>query len=141
MTTLARRFGFSASHRLFSTLLDDKRNREVFGKCSNKYGHGHDYCIEVAVEGEPDPRTGMVLPRHEFDSWVRNSVLDRLEHTPLNADISEFRDRVPTAENILVVIESWLRDGWHREFPGQPLRLSRLLLEETPRNSVELPPR
>ena len=138
MTTLTRRYGFSASHRLFSKQLADDRNREIFGKCSNEHGHGHNYRIAVSVEGTADPRSGMVLARGEFDRWVRRSVLDRVDHTHLNDDVAEFRDLVPTAENIVAVIEMWLRDSCRREFPGRPVRLSGLLLEETPRNSFEL---
>ena len=138
MTVLTRRYRFSASHRLCAASLSEERNREVFGKCSNEFGHGHNYFLEVSVEGDPDPRSGMTLPRAALDGWVEAAVLQRIDHTHLNSDLIEFRDLVPTSENVLVVIESWLREGWTKHFPGKALRLSGLRLEETPRNSFQI---
>ncbi len=138
MTVLTRRYRFSASHRLCSAAFSEERNREVFGKCANAFGHGHNYFLEVSVEGEPDPLSGMTVPRRDLDSWVEATVLSRIDHTHLNTDISEFRDLVPTSENILVVIESWLRQGSKQHLPGKALRLSGLRLEETPRNSFQI---
>ena len=140
MTTLTRRYRFSASHRLCAPGLSDERNRAIFGKCANAYGHGHNYYLEVSVEGEPDPGTGMLLPRDALDRWVRQTVLDRLDHRHLNADLDEFRTLVPTSENVLVVAEAWLRESWAEHFAGRPARLSALRLEETPRNSFQVAP-
>lgn len=140
MTVLTRRYRFSASHRLCANALSEERNREVFGKCANAFGHGHNYYLEVSVEGDPDPVTGMTLPRSAVDSWVADAVLDRIDHAHLNSDIEDFRNLVPTSENMLLVIDEWLRAGWNDHFPGEPFRLSGLRLEETPRNSFHLSP-
>ena len=140
MTTLTKRYGFAASHRLFAPSLSDQRNREVFGKCANPFGHGHNYYLEVSLEGEPDPHTGMVARRSSLDSWVRGAVIERVDHTHLNSEIAEFGELVPTSENLLVVIEGWLRAAWPEHFPGQPLRMAGLRLEETPRNSFRCAP-
>ena len=138
MTILTRRYRFCASHRLCSPAFSQQRNREVFGKCANRFGHGHNYYLEVSVEGDPDPRTGMTAPRGDLDRLVAATVLSRIDHTHLNSDLSEFRELVPTAENILVVIDSWLRQAWDQRFPGKALRLAGLRLEETPRNSFRI---
>jgi len=138
MTTLSRRYRFCASHRLCASGLSDARNREIFGKCANPYGHGHNYYLEVSVEGEPDPDTGMILPRDAMDRWVRQGVIDRLDHRHLNAEVDEFRMLVPTSENVLVVAEAWLRAAWSEHFSKRPARLTALRLEETPRNSFEV---
>lgn len=138
MTTLTRRYAFSASHRLFAKALSEERNRKIFGKCANSFGHGHNYFLEVSVSGEPDPSSGLTMPRASLDRWVGDSVLGRIDHTHLNSDLAEFRDLVPTSENVLVVIEAWLREGWRKHFPGQGLRLCGLRLEETPRNSFRV---
>ena len=135
MTTVTRRYRFSASHRLCSGLLSEERNREIFGKCANPFGHGHNYFLEVSVRGEPDPASGLTVSRRALDEWVGRSVLDRIDHTDLNSELPEFRDIVPTSENVLTVIESWLRGTWHRHFPGRRACLAGLRLEETPRNS------
>ncbi len=135
MTTLTRRFRFSASHRLASPALDDDRNREIFGKCANEHGHGHNYVLEVSVSGKPDKRTGLILSRQALDRCVAEAVIDPIDHTHLNSDFPEFTVQVPTSENVLLVVEQWLRSAWPRHFEGQPVRLERLRLEETPRNS------
>ena len=140
MTTLTRRYRFSASHQLWAAAYSEERNREVFGKCSNAFGHGHNYYLEVSVQGDPDPLTGMVLPRKALDRWVTGAVLDRIDHTHLNTDVPDFRKLVPTSENLVLVVESWLRDAWREHFPDQPARLAGVRLEETPRNSFRLPP-
>ena len=140
MTTLTRRYRCSASHQLRAASYSEERNREVFGKCSNSFGHGHNYYLEVSVQGDPDPLTGMLLPREALDGWVAGAVLGRIEHTHLNTEIPEFRACVPTSENLLLVVETWLREAWHEHFTGQTARLADLRLEETPRNSFRLPP-
>lgn len=138
MTRLTKRYRFCASHRLASCQLDERRNREVFGKCANPHGHGHDYRLEVTVGCRRTPATGLVLSRAELDEWVRAAVLDKVGHTHLNSDVPEFKRLVPTAENILLVIEGWLRDGWSERHPGTAPPLFALRLEETPRNSVRV---
>lgn len=138
MTILTRRYSFSASHRLCATGLSDEQNRAIFGKCANPFGHGHNYCLEVSVAGDPNPASGLTLPRAALDSWVENSVLSRIDHTHLNLELPEFRRLVPTSENLLVVVEGWLREGWTRHFPDERPRLAGLRLEETPRNSFRV---
>ncbi len=138
MTKLTKRFGFSASHRLHTDTLTDQENIAVFGKCANPFGHGHNYWLEVTVAGAPDERSGMTLPRDEFDGWVHDSVIDRIDHTYLNEDIEEFRSAVPTTENLALVIEKWLRAGWAERYPNRECGLSEIRIEETPRNSLRL---
>lgn len=140
MTTLTKRYGFAASHRLWAPSLSEERNREVFGKCANPFGHGHNYSLEVTLRGEPDPCSGMVVQRSALDRWVEGAVIRRVDHTHLNSEIIEFQDLVPTSENLLVVIEGWLRAAWPEHFPGEPSRLAGLRLEETPRNSFRCAP-
>lgn len=135
MTTLTKSYRFCASHRLCSPRLTEERNREVFGKCANPHGHGHNYKLEVSIAGEPDPASGLTVVRADLDRWVESAVLRRIDHRHLNSELPEFRELVPTSENVLIVVETWLREAWHDHFPGQPLRLSGLRLEETPRNS------
>jgi len=140
VTRLTRRYGFSASHQLRAASYSEERNREVFGKCSNAFGHGHNYYLEVSVQGDPDPATGMVLPREALDRWVTGAVLDRIDHTHLNTEVPDFRTLVPTSENLILVVETWLREAWREHFADRPVRLAGLRLEETPRNSFRLPP-
>ena len=48
---VTRRYRFAASHRLHSAALNEGENRELYGKCSNPYGHGHDYVLDVTAMG------------------------------------------------------------------------------------------
>ncbi len=138
MTTVTRRYRFSASHRLCSDALNEEENRRVFGKCANPFGHGHDYLLEVSISGDPDPDSGLALERHLMDRWVEESVLERLDYADLNGRMPHPGTLVPTSENILIAVKQWLEEAWARHFPRRPAQLERLRLEETPRNSFRL---
>jgi len=60
MIYLTRRATFSASHYYWNPAWTAEKNRQVFGRCANKNGHGHNYTLEVTVAGEPDSVTGFV---------------------------------------------------------------------------------
>lgn len=127
---LARRYRFSASHRLHSAQLGEEENWRVYGKCNNPYGHGHNYVVEVAVSGPVDPATGMIANLADLDAFVERNVIEPFDHKYLNEEIAEFRDRVPTTENLCVEIFNRLRN-----FPQA--KLERVLVEETENNTFE----
>ncbi|MDX2269240.1 MAG: 6-carboxytetrahydropterin synthase [Bryobacter sp.] len=97
---LTQRYRFSASHRLHSHDLPESRNWEVYGKCNNPHGHGHNYWLEVTVAGPTDPNTGQVAPRPLLDQWIGKEILARVEHRNLNEEMPEFARLVPTTENV-----------------------------------------
>ena len=127
---LARRYRFSASHRLHNARFDEEENRRVYGKCNNPYGHGHNYVVEVAVSGPVDSATGMIANLQALDAFVDREVVDPFDHKYLNEDVPAFRDTVPTTENLCIEIFNRLR-----RFPEA--RLERVLVEETGKNSFE----
>ena len=128
MVTLTRSYEFAAAHRLHSAALSEAQNRDLFGKCNNPHGHGHNYVLEVTVGGEPDPRTGFLVDLGMLDRTVREQVVDRYDHRHLNLDVEEFRDLVPTSENVVRVI-------WERLKPALPAgALRKVVLRETERN-------
>ena len=129
---LTRRYRFSASHRLDTPALTAEQNSKLYGKCNNPFGHGHDYVLDVTVAGSPD-ESGQVVSREALDTLVEERVLARFDHHNLNTDIAELTGVVPTTENLAVVIEKALADGW-------PLRarLDRVPISETERNIFEL---
>jgi 6-pyruvoyltetrahydropterin/6-carboxytetrahydropterin synthase len=104
MVLLTQQFEFSAAHRLHCPQLSEAENRQTFGKCNNPRGHGHNYMVEVTVAGEPDVKTGAVLPLPRFEEIVKQRVIDRLDHQHLNEDTEEFRTVNPSVENIARVI-------------------------------------
>jgi 6-pyruvoyltetrahydropterin/6-carboxytetrahydropterin synthase len=127
---LTRRYRFAASHRLHSAQLDEQENKRLYGKCNNPYGHGHNYVVEVAVSGPVDPATGMIANLSDLDAFVEREVIEPFDHTYLNMQISEFREHVPTTENICIEIFNRLRKF-------SRAKLERVCVEETSRNSFE----
>jgi len=139
MTRVTRRYKFAASHRLHSSELSEPENRELYGKCNNPYGHGHDYVLEVSVAGPLDSSSGQVVNVPVLDRLVNERILRDFDHRYFNADVREFStDLVPTSENILRVIENRLSAHWHTSFPGDWPRLEGIRLQETKRNRFEL---
>ncbi len=129
---VTRRYRFAASHRLDSPALSAEENRKLYGKCNNPYGHGHDYSLEISVEG-PVQADGMVVDREALDRLVEQRVLRLLDHKNLNRDVPEFEGVVPTTENLASVIERRLRDHW-----SLTPRLARIRIAETDRNTFEM---
>ena len=138
MTRVTRRYKFAASHRLHSDQFSEAENAELYGKCNNPHGHGHDYVLEVTASGPVNAATGQVIHLRSLDELVEREVLRDFDHRYLNADIAEFRDYVPTSENIILVIEKRLKNEWPRIFPGEWPRLERVGLQETRRNRFEM---
>jgi len=132
LVRITRRLHFSAAHRLYRADWSEERNREVFGDCSNPNWHGHNYDLDVTVEGEVDPETGFVMDLGELRTTVEERVLRDLDHRNLNLEVPWLEGQNPTTENVVVAI-------WERLSPRLPegVRLRRLVLHETPRNHVE----
>src|SRR3982074_2325533 len=105
MTKLTRRYKFSASHRLHSPSLTERENAELYRKCNNQFGHGHNYILEVAVRGPVDAQSGRVVNIGELDEYVERQVIRHLDHKDMNRDVPEFQDLVATTENLSVIIE------------------------------------
>lgn len=129
---LTRRYRFSASHRLDTPALSPEENRKLYGKCNNPYGHGHNYVLDVTVEGRVDA-TGQVVDREVLDRLVQEQVLRQVDHKDLNTDVPAFAGSVPTTENLASIIEGLLRRRWEL-----PARLARIRISETDRNIFEL---
>jgi 6-pyruvoyltetrahydropterin/6-carboxytetrahydropterin synthase len=135
---VTRRYRFAASHRLHSAAFSDDENRELYGKCSNPYGHGHDYVLDVTAVGPVDPTSGQVVHVPTLDRLVAEQVLKDFDHRYFNADIQEFKALVATSENIIQVIEDRLNARWAQAFSGGWPRLEGIRLRETKRNVFEL---
>jgi 6-pyruvoyltetrahydropterin/6-carboxytetrahydropterin synthase len=110
--------------------LSESENREVYGKCNNPFGHGHNYAVEVTVSGPVDPVTGMVMNLSELDAIVDKDVVARFDHANLNL-LPDFVNTVPTTENLTVQVFEALR----AKFPH--IRLERVRIEETSNNTFD----
>lgn len=129
--TLTRVYEFAASHRLHAPTLSDQENEDLFGKCNNPAGHGHNYVLEVSVEGTPDEQTGMLTDIGALDDKVNELVVDRYDHKNFNADIPEFENRPTTSEYVALEIFNRLNNRL-------PAKLHRIRLFETARNIFEV---
>lgn len=128
--SLTRRYRFAASHRLYSPAFSEAENKRLYGKCGNPYGHGHNYIVEVTITGPVDPATGMVANLGELDPFVEREIIEPFDHKYLNEEIAEFRDSVPTSENIC-------REIYRRLKVFSAARLEKVRIEETSNNSFE----
>lgn len=138
MISLTRLYRFSASHRLHAPLLSNAENVQVYGKCNNPYGHGHDYILELTITGEFDPVTGLFMPLASFDHFVNEKILRLLAHRNMNVDVPQFAGLVPTTENIVRVVAELIERYWPQWFAGLKVRVARIHLQETDRNGFEL---
>jgi 6-pyruvoyltetrahydropterin/6-carboxytetrahydropterin synthase len=132
--SLTRRYRFAASHRLHTPHLSEEANQRVYGKCSNPYGHGHNYFVEVTVSGPIDPGTGMIANLGQLDPFVETHILEAFDQKYLNEQVPEFapeKSLVPTTENLCRVIFQRLKG-----FPSG--HLDRVRIEETSNNSFEM---
>ncbi|HEX8913788.1 MAG TPA: 6-carboxytetrahydropterin synthase [Humisphaera sp.] len=128
---LSQMFEFSASHRLHNPALGDDANRATFGKCNNPLGHGHNYQVRVTLAGEPDAG-GVLVPVPAFERTVAEAVIDRFDHKHLNAEVPEFREVIPSVENIAMVAYRLLKP----RFTGNA-RLASVTVWETPKTWCE----
>lgn len=106
---VCRRATFNAAHRLFREDWSDEQNKDVFGKCSNPNYHGHNYVLEVWLEGKIDPETGYVIDLKILKDYIKEEITERFDHRNLNLDCDEFKNLNPTAENIALVCWRLLR--------------------------------
>jgi 6-pyruvoyltetrahydropterin/6-carboxytetrahydropterin synthase len=129
---VTKRVHFSAAHRIHRPDWTDERNTEVFGDCANPNWHGHNYEVEVTVEGEVDPETGFVMNLKLLRAALEARVVNDVDHKNLNREVAWLEGVNPTTENLTVAI-------WNRLEGVLPegVRLARVVVHETPRNSVE----
>lgn len=100
---------FSASHRLHSLYLTDEENKELYGKCNNFHGHGHNYKVDVMLKGSVDPATGMVININDMKVAMNNAIMDILDHKNIDKDVPYFGSIPSTAENITIFIWNQMR--------------------------------
>lgn len=130
---LSRRYRFAASHRLHVNALSPEANRQLFGKCNNPFGHGHNYIAQITVAGPVDAATGMVINLADIDEFAQRELLDRFDQMNLN-ERDCFRQIVPSTENLC--LELWRvfeRFAAHHA----PLQLKRVRIEETNNNAFD----
>lgn len=140
MVRLSQKFEFSATHRLHNPALTEQQNQAIFGKCNNPHGHGHNYEVQVTLAGAPDDATGQLIDILRFEEIVGRTVIDRYDHRNLNVELPEFRETIPTVENIAAAIYRLLKPKFDAEFGGEPggrAKLAAVTVWETPKTWCE----
>lgn len=132
MIRLSQKFEFSATHRLHNPKASEEENRRIFGKCNNPHGHGHNYELQVTLRGEPDSN-GLLIDIPQFERIVAANVIERFDHKNLNLEIPEFREMIPSVENIAMTIYQLLKS----EFERERAKLASVTVWETPKTWCE----
>lgn len=127
---ISKKVEFSASHVCRSKALTDEENFRIYGAAANLNSHGHNYVVEVAIEGTPDPVTGMILDLKRLKDIIEERVLSVYDHRLLNVEVAPFDRIVPTVENIAI-------DIWKRLEPHVDARLYSVRVHETNELSAE----
>jgi 6-pyruvoyltetrahydropterin/6-carboxytetrahydropterin synthase len=131
---VTRRAEFSASHVCRVDSLSESENQEIFGPAANPHGHGHNYVLEVTLEGDPDPITGMVIDLKDLKQLLEDEIVTPMDHRFLNHEVKPFDTVIPTTENIA-------REIWRRlEAQTSKLNasLAKIRLFETPDLYVDI---
>lgn len=126
---MTRAFNFSAGHRLFIEGLSEEENKEIFDKCANPRGHGHDYRVEIMFNGDISPDTGMIISRDEMDGSV-NEIINDFDYKRIDLEITYFKKYQSTVENIALYI-------WEKMFKKYKNRLSYIKVWENERSYFE----
>jgi len=130
---ITRKETFNAAHKLFREEWSEAKNWEVFGKCSNKNWHGHNYTLFVTVKGVPNEETGFVINLKELSKLVKSEIVDHIDHKNMNVDVDFLKGIIPTTENVIIKIWNKLEQPI-REVGGE---LAKINLMETENNFVE----
>jgi len=133
MVYIQRRETFSASHRLYNAAWSDDQNEAVFGKCSNRFGHGHNFQLIVTVKGEVNPDTGFVMNLVDLKTIMMHEIIDHVDHRNLNEDVPFLQGILPSTENLAIAF-------WARLAPAiaaKGAQLYGIRIVETENNFVE----
>jgi 6-pyruvoyltetrahydropterin/6-carboxytetrahydropterin synthase len=117
---LTRAIDFSASLRYALPGLSEEENRGLFGPAARQ--HGHNYRLEVTVQGVPDPATGMVIDLKALKDVLEREIVARFDHRDLNRDTPWFEKQPPTPERFALVIHGLLREALGDLLHGLRLR-------------------
>jgi len=128
---ITHREEFAAAHKLADPQRTEEENRLLYGPCASL--HGHNYGLEVSVEGAVDPSTGMVMDLNRLMELMRREVLREVDHRYLNEDVPFLRGKIPTAENLAIAF--WERLVPH--FASGTARLARIRIVESAANWAE----
>ena len=132
---VSRTIEFNAAHRLFNPHWSDNENLKIYGKCSNKYGHGHNYLLEITIRGLVNNNTGFLFDLKELKNILEEEIIARFDHRHLNHDVPELQECVPTTEVLAVLIWDILEERL-LAINNREISLHEVKLYETGKNAV-----
>lgn len=132
---VSRKIEFNAAHRLCNTELTDQENRQLYGKCSNHYGHGHNYVLEITLSGIVDQQSGFLFDLKELKTILEEEIIARFDHKHLNHDVPELSNCVPTTEVLAILVWDILQ-ARISSITNRELVLHEVIIHETAKNSV-----
>lgn len=132
---VTRTIEFNAAHRLYNPEFSEEKNKRIYGKCSNAYGHGHNYELEITVSGNVDPATGFLLDMKELKKILEQEIMNRFDHKHLNYDVEELKDTVPSTEVLALTVWDLLEKTLQR-YTNNEIKLHEVKIHETRKNSV-----
>jgi 6-pyruvoyltetrahydropterin/6-carboxytetrahydropterin synthase len=128
---ITRQVHFNAAHRLHNPAKSQAWNSRMYGLCTNPHWHGHNYVLEVTVEGHPSPETGYIMDLGELKRLLNDAVVTPCDHRNLNEEVPFLKGINPSTENLVIAF-------WNRIAPRIPAgRLYCVRLYETPRNFAD----
>jgi len=130
---ITRRETFNAAHKLWQANWTEEKNQEVFGKCSNKNWHGHNFELFITVKGKPDPSTGFVMNLKNLSAIIKEHVIEALDHKNLNLDVPFLTGIMASTENLSIAIWNQLE----KPISEDGGVLAKIRLVETENNFVE----
>lgn len=133
MIYITRKEHFNAAHRLFRADWSDKKNLEVFGKCSNPNWHGHNYTLFVTVKGNIDPELGFLMNLKVLSTIINEYVINKVDHKNLNIEVNFMKNINPSTENIAIAIWNQIE----KPIKDKGGILHSVKLQETENNFVE----
>jgi|TARA_B100000767_G_scaffold242918_1_gene240282 6-pyruvoyltetrahydropterin/6-carboxytetrahydropterin synthase len=101
---ITRRETFNAAHRLRREDWSEAKNEEVFGKCSNKNWHGHNFDLFVTVKGIPSDETGFVINLKDLGQIIKENVIEKVDHKNINLDVPFMKGKMSSTENLAIGI-------------------------------------
>lgn len=101
---ITRRETFNAAHKLYREDWSEEQNEAVFGKCSNKNWHGHNFTLYVTVKGLPSDETGFIIDLKKLSVIIKEEVIEHLDHKNLNLDVPFMKGVMASTENLIVKI-------------------------------------
>lgn len=135
MVYITRRETFNAAHRLYREDWSDEKNTAVFGKCANKYFHGHNFQLFVTVKGDPNPETGFIIDLKVLSKLIKQHIVEVVDHSNLNVDVPFLQGKMPSIE--IMSIEFWKILETALKEKGESAQLHCIKIVETENNFVE----